>query len=232
MIANLDSDLFVYRVGFTTQEESEGIAAYRMDELVDGILTDCETDKYKAFLTSTDHSNFRYALYSGYKANRPPKPIHYLFLREYLISKYNAEVVYGEEADDALGYSQTEETICCSIDKDLLMIPGKHFNFVKKEFYNVSPQEGLYNFYWQLLNGDTADKIPGCPGIGPKSIEKHIHSDMSEEMMFEICLDLYKTQYAKKEIPFDAAEDMLRNGRLLKIKQTKDELLWQFPVGL
>lgn len=229
----LDGDILTYRIGFTTEQDEEWVAAARIDDLIISILADCETDSYRVFLTSTDKSNFRYTLYPEYKANRTAaKPIHYEFIRKYLQDEYKAEVVYGEEADDALGYNQTETTIIASIDKDLLMIPGKHYNFVKKEFYNISKQEGLYNFYWQLLNGDTGDNIPGCPGIGPKKIEKLIHSDMDEYELFTEVWSTYQNQYSKKDIKTNFEEDMLRNGRLLKIKQQKDEPLWEFPIGL
>ncbi len=194
------------------------------------ILEETQATSSKLFLTSTDHSNYRYTIYPEYKANRKqPKPKHYQFIRDYLVSEYNAEIIYEEEADDALGYNQTEETVICSIDKDLLMIPGKHYNFVKKEFYNISKQQGRYNFYWQLLNGDIGDNIPGCPGIGPKTIEKLIHSDMLEEELYYEVWNIYRKQYEKKNLN-NFEKDMLRNGQLLKIKQEKDEPLWQFPA--
>lgn len=232
ILALIDSDIITYRCGYTTEQDEEWVAAARVDELIFSILEETQATSSRLFLTSTDHSNFRFAIYPEYKAHRKqPKPKHYEFIRNYLVEEYNAEVVYGEEADDALGYSQTERTVIASVDKDLLMIPGKHYNFVKKEMYNISPQQGLYNFYWQLLNGDTGDNIPGCPGIGPKSIEKLIHSDMSEEELFCVVRNTYLSQYIKKQ-KLEALEDMLRNGRLLKIKQHKEESLWQFPVNM
>lgn len=234
MQALVDGDILVYRIGYTTEQDEEWVAAARVDELIFSIMEETQATSSRLFLTSTDHSNYRFAIYPEYKAHRKqPKPKHYKFIREHLIDRYYAEVVYGEEADDALGYSQDKDghTVIASIDKDLLMVPGKHYNFVKKEMYNITPQQGLYNFYWQLLNGDTGDNIPGCPGIGPKSIEKLIHSDMSEEELFMTTLNTYINQYNKKDLNTPAPEDMLRNGRLLKIKQQKDEPLWQFPNG-
>lgn len=232
MIALIDADIVTYRIGYTTEQDEEWVAAARVDELVFSIMEETQATSSKLFLTSTDHSNYRYQIYPEYKANRKqPKPKHYQFIRDYFVSQYNAEVVYGEEADDALGYSQTEGSVICSIDKDLLMIPGKHYNFVKKEFYTITPQQGLYNFYWQLLNGDTGDNIPGCPGIGPKKIEKLIHSDMYETELFDTCVFTYKAQYEKRKIKANYYEDILRNGQLLKIKQEKEEGLWQFPNG-
>lgn len=198
--------------------------------MLDGIMAATKATAYKIFLTSTDHSNYRYKIYPDYKGNRKAeKPKHYLHIREYLEYEKEAEVIYGEEADDALGYNQTEGTVICSIDKDLLMIPGKHYNFVKQEIYNISKQEGLCNFYGQLLLGDIGDNIPGCPGIGKKGVEKLLHPDLSEQEMLEVCKESYIKQYEKKNMNTDPLEDMLRNGRLLKIKEKVKEPLWEFP---
>jgi len=47
-------------------------------------------------------------------------------------------------------------------DKDTDMIPGWHYNPRKKEKYHIGYKEAKYNFYKQLLIGDTADNIAGC----------------------------------------------------------------------
>ena len=70
-------------------------------------------------------------------------------MNEYLVKEYKAEVCDGQEADDALGINQTDQTIICTIDKDLLMIPGQHYNFVKEEFKTVTYLDGLKHFYMQ-----------------------------------------------------------------------------------
>lgn len=232
MIALIDGDICVYRIGYTTENDEEWVAAARTDELINNILAETSSEDCRIFLTSTDKSNFRYSIYPEYKGNRKqPKPKHYQFIRDYLVDTWKAEVVYGEEADDALGYNQTKETVICSIDKDLLTIPGRHYNFVKKEAYFISPQEGLCNFYGQLLLGDVGDNIPGCPGIGKKGVEKLLHPDMSEQEMFEVVYDCYYNQYLKKKKEHINCfyDDMIRNGQLLKIKQNKNEPLWSLP---
>jgi 5'-3' exonuclease len=223
MKALIDGDILVYRVGFGANEESEGIAASRMDESVNLILEAVHATSRTIFLTSGDKSNFRNSIYPEYKANRKsPKPIHYDFLRDYLVNAHAAEIVYNEEADDAMGYTQSEEnTVICTIDKDLDQIPGLHYNFVKGLLYKVTPQEGLYKFYTQLLMGDAIDNIPGIPGIGPKKAAKIISLDMREDQMYNTCLMAYTAFYG--EI---AEAKMLCFGQLLKIR-TKQGELWQ-----
>lgn len=128
------------------------------------------------YITADDHSNFRYdvAKTAPYKGNRvEPKPIHYQAVRDYLTNVKGAYVVSGMEADDAIGIASShEESIICTIDKDLDMVPGMHYNFVKKEFYLIDENTAIRNFFLQMLTGDKTDNIPGIPGIGPKKADK------------------------------------------------------------
>lgn len=227
MKALIDGDICVYRVGFTTQDEETWVAEARMRELINGILIDTNADNHEIFLTSTDKSNFRYKLYPEYKANRKQeKPTHYEFLRDYLEEIHGATVVFGQEADDELGIAQTEDTIICSIDKDLDQIEGWHFNWVKGMKYYITPEEGRTNFYQQLLIGDVSDNIPGCPGIGKVKAANLIIPDMEEEDMKETVVNQYIKQYKKKKIECDPIKDLVRNARLLRMKRSHDELLW------
>ena len=102
--------------------------------------------KLRLFLTSSDKSNFRFNVVEtegprgmGYKAGRPPRPIHYQAARDYLINKCGAEEVYMDmEADDALCMYQTEDTIATHIDKDINMVVGRHLNWVTMEVLRKS----------------------------------------------------------------------------------------------
>lgn len=228
MLALIDGDILVYRIGYTTENDEEFIAEARMREKIHDILNQTEANEYTIFLTSTDKSNFRFKVYPEYKANRKgDKPKHYEFLRNLLITTWDATEVFGEEADDALGIAQTkDETIICTIDKDLNQIPGWHCNFATGEKYYITEEEGVWFFYYQLLLGDKAvDNIPGCPGIGIVRANKLLPKDASEEELYKIVEHTYFLQYQKKCLP-NYKEDMLRNGQLLKIRTKPDEL-WQ-----
>jgi len=136
VLALIDADIITHRIGFTTEGDSQEIARFRCDDLIDSILVDTGADQYQLWLSDSKESNFRYQIDPSYKANRTqPKPRHYDFLKEHLIVNWGAKIAFGMEADDALGIKQDKEyphygdktvyTIICSIDKDLLTIPGR-----------------------------------------------------------------------------------------------------------
>ena len=166
-------------------------ALHNVKLLVEGIFAETGADNYTIYLSPTDKSNFRYALNPEYKANRKDmeKPFHYEAIRSYLIRQYGAVVCDGIEADDAMGIAQCtqRDTIICSIDKDMQMIPGYHYNFVTKERTVVSDVDGWFNFHRQILTGDRTDNVDGLHGIGPAKAERILdaHPDMYTDLVVE-----------------------------------------------
>jgi len=199
MQALIDQDLLCYRCAASAENDDLGIAIYRMDELLDNILNKTEATSYRAFLTGS--SNFRKQIYPEYKANRTqPKPIHLRDLQVYSLEKLNAEYAPdGLEADDALAINQTEDTIICSLDKDLLQVPGHHFSWEingkgwsrPDTFIEQTELEGLRLFYKQCLKGDTSDNVKGIEGLGEKKAAKILADCSSHLEMFNIVRDLY-----------------------------------------
>lgn len=212
MKALIDADIVAYRVACTlAEDDAEDFVFARTEDLVDSILVNTEATEYRLFLTGKD--NFRYTLYPEYKAHRPKeKPFWLEKIREYLKATFNAEVIDGQEADDAMGINQTGDTIICSIDKDLLMIPGRHYNFVKDEFITQSDFDAIKHFYMQCLQGDRADNIKGIPGIGPKKAERILAECYTEKELFDAVRDAYGND-----------EEFLMNGRVLWIRRKDNE---------
>lgn len=212
MKALIDADIVAYRVACTCQEDdAQDFVFARAEDLVDSILVNTEAEEYRLFLTGKD--NFRYTIYPEYKAHRPKeKPFWLEACRQYLIATFNAEVIDGQEADDAMGINQTEDTIICSIDKDLLMIPGRHYNFVKDEYIEVSTQAAIKHFYMQCLTGDRADNIKGIEKVGPKKAEKILDGCVTEKQMFDAVREAYSND-----------EEFIMNGRVLWIRRKDNE---------
>ena len=152
-----------------------------------------------------------------------------------LVTQYKATVVNGYETDDALGIAQTKydgQSRICSLDKDLLQVPGYHFNWVTGMVRLVSPLQGLRAFYKQLVLGDKTDNIPGFDGKlrgeCPKFIAKLQEpiDEMTEEVdMWEYVL----TVYSNPETDWEACtETAKRNAQLLYILKNEEEY-WQPP---
>lgn len=190
-IALIDADIVGYRCSAASENDPEDICLMRTDKLMRDILSETSSDSYLAFLSGPN--NFRKEIYPEYKANRKDlvKPKHLPVVRLFLAQEWNANVTDGYEADDALGMYQNEETVVCSIDKDLLMIPGNHYNFVKKEFCSVDELEGLRSFYRSALVGDKSDNIFGVRGIGKVKAAKLIDNLIEERDMYNTVCSLY-----------------------------------------
>lgn len=252
MISLIDGDVVVYRVGYTTDNDSEGIARARANEMLDGILEATKASEFEIWLSDANVNNFRYEVSPEYKANRidTKRPVHYEALKEHLITEWGARIAYGMEADDAMGINQVKEgvqtsnttkgyeTVICSIDKDLLQIPGLHYNFVREEWAEIDYWSGLKWFYQQILTGDSTDNVNGCRGIGPVKSGRIIGAvsrGAGEEGLFQAVLETYEIQEGKSEkrpegkTREEILSAILLAGRLLKIKQKEDEPLWGFP---
>lgn len=220
MQALIDQDLLCYRCAASAENDDLGIALYRIDELLDNILTKTEATSYRAFLTGSN--NFRKQIYPEYKANRTqPKPRHLRDLQEYSLEKLSAEYAPETlEADDALAIYQTDDTIICSLDKDLLQVPGKHFSWEingkgwsrPDTFIEQTELEGLRLFYKQCLKGDTSDNVKGVEGLGEKKASKLLADCRSHKELFDQVRDLYGND-----------EEFIMNASVLWILRSLDD---------
>lgn len=203
----------------------KGIALYNADEMVKSIF-----DKFKGepqgYISGTDNYRVELATIKVYKGNRNPlhKPVYYKEIKQHLIDKWNGIVVTGQEADDALAQEQwrnkDKSTVICSIDKDLLFgVPGWTYDYVKHlTRYNTKAAADEF-FFWQMLNGDSSDNIPGIKGVGPKTIEKLFDSvghDLHE--IRERVKGMYEKQYGPEW--FAAYKEV---GELLWIRRVEDQ---------
>jgi DNA polymerase-1 len=199
MQALIDQDLLCYRCAASAENDDLNIALYRIDELLDNILNKTQATSYRAFLTGPN--NFRKQIYPEYKANRvAPKPKHLRDLQDYSLEKLSAEFAPESlEADDALAIYQTDDTIICSLDKDLLQVAGKHFSWEingkgwsrPDTFLEQTELEGYRLFYKQCLKGDTSDNVKGIEGLGEKKATKLLADCSSDIEMFNQVRDLY-----------------------------------------
>lgn len=196
--------------------------------------------------------SFRYyeAITKQYKGSRKsPKPLHYHNIRAYMLATYNCVVSDGLEADDMLAINQTDDTIICSIDKDLRQVPGWHYSwsigarpsipiYMVDEFGTLEmvgkPKKlkatGLRSLFAQVLMGDTVDNIQGIDGLGPVGAYK-ILSECITEM--ELFLATAKTYYDSDP---DNWEKKLREHidlvyMIRKLDENGEPVRYKYPEG-
>lgn len=252
-LALLDGDMNVYASGFASdaaakreyvsQHGSEegfdirihheplNYAIHGMTEHINSIVEHAHADDYVVYLSHP--VNFREQFYPQYKRNRPDrKPFWHAELAEYLLDRNAVYSELGDEADDALGMAQMRaradgrETIICTKDKDLDMIPGLHYNYSKTKLengvYNIEDPEGLRLFYSQMISGDATDNIPGLyRKLGMKAEKRWFYplENMTTHLeMYEYVLDVYQGDKEFVDL----------NGKLLWIK--RDSRFFEAPV--
>jgi hypothetical protein len=225
MLALIDSDIVVYRVAFAAQEENEKVVLSRTAEFMEDLVMKPWVTDYKGFLTGSNNYRKEIAVTAPYKGNRvQERPVHYQLVRDYLVSAWGCEVIDGQEADDAIGiaaysYNDDDEAyIIMSIDKDLDMIRGWHYNFTKDLKYFVQEDETLRTFYTQVLTGDRVDNIPGLKGVGPKKAEKILKDCVSEQDMYQAVLKAYDNN----------EEYLCEQAKLLWIRRQPNQI-WSPP---
>lgn len=221
--ALIDADILVYRIGFASEDSSEAIAKARMREFLEDLLLFNGFEDYTGYISGKNNFRTEIAKTAAYKGNRKaPKPRHYDALREYLLKDWEFTLVEGQEADDAIGIRayelDPEEFSICTIDKDLDMIRGNHYNFVKDLFYDVTEEEALFNFYKQILTGDRVDNIIGLKGIGDVKAKRILEECKDEKEMYLAVLEAYEGN----------EERVLENGQLLWIRRLPNQL-WLPP---
>lgn len=221
MLALIDADIVCYRIGFASEDVSEKICLARCAEFMEELVMKPWVGDYQGFLTGSNNFRKDIAVTAPYKGNRTQsKPKHYELIREYLNKAWACEVIEGQEADDAIGIKayemeDVEDYVIMSIDKDLNMIRGWHYNFIKDEKYLVNDQEAIKHFYTQILTGDRVDNIVGLKGVGPKKAEKILQDCITEADMYKAVLEAYDNDEKR----------VLENGQLLWIRR-KENQIW------
>lgn len=238
MIALIDGDSVAYRPAASCEptkvkleREPVEFAIARCDDLMRRILYETNASTYELYIGGG--KNWRHEIDPEYKANRKDmvRPEHLEAVREHLVVNWNAKVVDGIEAEDAVGIANTyasEATIICHIDKDLDQLPGQHYNYVTSEQWYVTPLDGLKCFYTQLVMGDRVDNIQGYDGLMRQKIPKFLQPIIDK---INACPDEWSMYQTVQEIYELGDEALLRNGQLLYIQKHEGEL-WQLPTEL
>lgn len=244
MHALIDGDIFLYAFGSAKKEDGTPLqwpfVISRMDGQLSNILDKVGATSHQIYLTGEGNFREKIATILPYKGNRPTeKPYWHQHVKRFLLEHRDAILVEGMEADDAMGieqwtnfsykseiYDYNEEfikpncdTIICSLDKDLDMIPGWHYNWKKDEQYWIDHTTAERNFWKQMLTGDSTDNILGLYGVGKAS---SLLKQIDEMNIIDDMIDLVEEQYRKR---FGNHWEMFfkENYNLLWILRSEDE---------
>tara|TARA_Y100000592_G_scaffold64324_1_gene100216 strand:- start:4828 stop:5610 length:783 start_codon:yes stop_codon:yes gene_type:complete len=182
----VDTDSIFFKIAYKSKNQSElrknfnSFCNNMIMEVSDKIINPF-TEEINVLYAVKGKGNYRKDLSPDYKSNRPEldKKVRdkLNYLHRYSVSK-GAIQADGMEADDLVSIwahealDRKEEYVICGIDKDLLQIPGHHYNYSKDTWQLINEEEALHNLYIQCLTGDNTDNIPGLKGIGPKKAQK------------------------------------------------------------
>jgi 5'-3' exonuclease len=230
----VDADIVAFRAAFSAEDETEPfIACSRADFMLKEIAEACNQSSMELWLSGKN--NFRYEVFPEYKANRinakRPKWEHEV--KDFMRVHFQANTSEGCEADDMLGVRATElgdGSIIATIDKDLDMIPGWHYNFVKREHYFVSPEKAIRHFYYQCIVGDAADGIKGVPGLGPKKAKNLL--DACEEEALRDGTDVNKLYYECVSNLFSCYEEFEMTAKCLWIWRKPGDIWKDMYIGM
>ena len=148
---------------------------------------------------------FRHRISSEYKANRPPMPEDLSVQIPYIhriVRAYNILLMEDDdlEADDLIASAAEAlvkkgcRVVIVSGDKDLLQLVSGSISMwdpmnerlmnttAVRDKYGIGPDQLLDYF---SLTGDTADNIPGVPGVGPKTAQKLIAEHQTLEGLYD-----------------------------------------------
>ncbi len=189
----IDGTAYIFRAyhAIRNLSNSKGLptnASFGFTKMVLKLMED-KKPEYAAMFFDVKGPTFRHEMYNDYKANRPPTPedliVQLPYIKE-IARGFNLPVIekQGFEADDLIGtMARLSEEAGFSVvmvtgDKDFMqLVTDKAVIWdtmkdkvtdisVIRESFGVEPSQMIDVMG---LSGDTADNIPGVPGIGPKT---------------------------------------------------------------
>lgn len=202
----IDGDIILYQASFACAEMSDwsDVKDYVFD-LLKNITLKVDSTEYIGFIQGKRNFRTEVSKQADYKGNRKskPKPFWYYNIRQHLIESYNFIVVDGMETDDALTILHNRitdrDTVICSIDKDLLQSPGKHYNPRTEEMIVSNDDLGRRMLATQIITGDSTDNIPGLYRVGPKKADAILNESSDSGDYLPLALQAYLNYYFDKK---------------------------------
>lgn len=235
----IDGSAYIYRAYHAIRglSNSKGLptnAVFGFTKMLLKLIED-RNPEYIGMFFDVKGPTFRHEIFDAYKANRPPLPedlsIQIPYIKD-ITKGFNIPVVEmsGYEADDLIGTlaRKAEETgfsvIMVTGDKDFMQLvtdksiiwdPMKEKTIdgnVIRNTYGLEPDQMVDVMG---LSGDSADNIPGVPGIGPKTAVSLIKTFGSMERVYEQVDTIKKKKQHENLVRYK--EQALLSKELVKI---------------
>jgi len=220
MILLVDADSLIFASCYKKRDKPEDDKYYRdiedaqakFDEQFMSIVNKLE-DMYpieRVITFSGSKGNFRKLITPVYKANRKKQELPPLLddMHQFVKDEYDSVWGYGIETDDMVArYWKAlsnevgrDNVMIVSIDKDYKQFPALIYNYhyKHKEVLDISVDEALYNFYEQMIIGDTADNVNYFKGKGKKYAEKYLADCNTKYQYTRKMLELFQEKYKGK----------------------------------
>ena len=220
MILLVDADSLIFASCYKKREHKDDERFYKdiedskakFDEQFMSIVNKLE-DMYnveRVITFSGSKGNFRKLITPVYKANRKKQELPPLLdeMHQFVKDEYNSVWGFGIETDDIVARYWKElsnevgrnNVMIVSIDKDYKQFPALIYNYhyKHKEVLDISEDEALYNFYEQMIIGDTADNVNYFKGKGKKYAEKYLADCNTKYQYTRKMLELFQEKYKGK----------------------------------
>jgi len=220
-------------------------ANHSVKVVIDNIKLACKADKIEVYLSGKDNFRDSLPLPTKYKGSRADtiKPILLSEIRAYIVKKYNAKIVDGEEVDDVVchrmwdGYKTGQKIIGVTVDKDACSSNGWLYNrdkMTEPEYIdglgelfidgkNKVRGKGRKWGYVQWVIGDITDSYNPSEvakvKYGEKSAYKLLAPLQTDKECIQAIYDLYKTWYPSevKYVAWDGTEVIIDTIGMMQI---------------
>lgn len=235
MILLVDADSLIFASCYKNEREPDEDPFYeniedsqnKFDQTYLSILNEIEqvyrVDDILTFNGS--EGNFRKFITRKYKANRigQKKPPLLSQMHAYVSEAYDGISGCGVETDDLVATywykisrdAGRDSVMIVSIDKDYRQFPALIYCYrgKNKGVWDISEDQARYNFYEQMIVGDSADNVNYFHGKGSVFASQYYEGCVSEYQYKKRLFELFKKEYKSK-----AREKYIECYSLLKLR--------------
>tara|TARA_R110002051_G_scaffold238028_1_gene298854 strand:+ start:3164 stop:3856 length:693 start_codon:yes stop_codon:yes gene_type:complete len=220
--AILDADIIAYKLACKVDTYGDKYLYQNIREYVSG-WTPYECSEVLLAFSCRREDNFRKIYWPQYKEHRNSiaKPDSLSDIIDSMKALYKSVYTEHIEADDLMGrMASAGLAVAVTIDKDLRSTPGWHWNPDKEwEARRITEEQADRFFYKQWMMGDSTDKIPGIPKVGPVKADRILEQNSPANWEAIVV-----AEYEKRELTEDYTLSQATAVRILRVNE--EPALW------